>query len=162
LQWILAAPFLYLAWLVLLLVCGALEVQLLHLIGYHKPGRVLSTDKGMAYFRLLVSLGCYTRAFQLWALPFVRSLQVVPIVWHLVLLAYGRPSRLGRESLLFGYLYDPALTDVGAGVVIGGGCPITCHSVTTTPEGAFIYTSAPVVIGDRAVLGAQTYVSLGV
>lgn len=160
--WIVAAPFLYLTWLILVLVCGFLEVQFFHLIGYRKPARALSTDRGMAFFRVAVSLGSYIRVFQLWSLPCVRSLQVVPVLRHLVLLAYSRRSSLGHESLLFGYLYDPDLTEIGDGAVIGGGCSITCHSATTTPDGAIVYTSAPVSIGARAVLGNETTVSQGV
>src|SRR3954467_14716169 len=50
-EWIVVAPFLYLMWLTLVLVCGFLEVQFFHLIGYRKPAHGLSTDRGMAFFR---------------------------------------------------------------------------------------------------------------
>jgi FkbH-like protein len=162
-EWLLLAPPLYFAWLLLLLGLAALEPRLLGLVIAYKPRRATTADGWRAYLSLLLSLSCYVRAYLVWSLPLVRCLLLVPGIRYLVLWSYAPGARLGRDSLVLGYLYDPDLTEVGAGAIIGGASAISCHSVTTTTaERTFVYVCAPVVIGPRAVIGGEARLSLGV
>jgi len=160
--WLVAAPVLYLVWLILMLAASSAETHFYHLVGYRKPRR-LDTDDGLySWALLIVTLGHYLRGFFINTLPAVHYLQMVPILRALVFRAYGPRPRLGHDSMIFGFLYDPDLIRIGNGAMIGGGVRISAHSVVPSPRGGWIYNSAPIAIGPRTVIGGETRVGLGV
>jgi acetyltransferase-like isoleucine patch superfamily enzyme len=61
-----------------------------------------------------------------------------------------------------GFFYDPDLLDVGEDVITGAGCVISCHSLTNDSPGRFAYVSARTCIGDRATLGGESRIGMGV
>jgi FkbH-like protein len=159
---ILLSPLLYFVWLLLMLSASAANARILRLLGYHKPRRTVSQPASKPSMTQLCLLSQYMQAYLVWSLPLVRALLVVPILRQLVLLAYSHCTDLGADSVIFGYVYDPDLTTIADGAVIGGESVLSCHSMATLADGSFVYTSAPIYIGARAVIGAQTRVSLGV
>jgi FkbH-like protein len=160
--WVIAAPVLYLAWLILMLAASSAETHFYHLVGYRKPRR-LDTDDGLySWALLIVTLGHYLRGFLINTLPAVHYLQMLPILRALVFGAYGSRPRLGHDSMIFGFLYDPDLIRIGNGAMIGGGVRISAHSVVPSPRGGWIYNSAPIAIGPRTVIGGEARVGLGV
>ena len=101
------------------------------------------------------------RAFMIWSLPLVRYLMRVPVFDRLLLYSYAPRVPIGRNVQLWGLLYDPELTHIGDGAVIGGDSTLSAHSLTTKSDGSLLYLSAPINIGPRAVIGANSRVALG-
>ena len=160
--WVIASPVLYAAWLVLMLGCSSLEMQLWRLAGYRKPRRVDTDDGIRSWVLVILTLGTYLRGFFISSLPGVYYLQMIPILRLLVYLAYGHEARLGSDSVIFGFLYDPDLIRIGNGAMIGGGVRISAHSVVPSRRGGWIFSSAPIAIGARTVIGGEARVGLGV
>ncbi|MGD0898119.1 MAG: HAD-IIIC family phosphatase [Thermoguttaceae bacterium] len=160
-EWLLLSPLLYLVLLLTIFLVGAVDCQVVGLLFYRKPRRAGPGDGVVAYVRSFLTLAYYSRATSLWSLPLAHYFQLVPLVRHVMLASYARRVRLGPGSLVFGYLYDPDLTEIGAGAMIGARSAISCHSVTTSEDG-FVYVSAPVRVGDRAIVGGEARISLGV
>jgi FkbH-like protein len=162
-MWFAAVPFLYLAWATIYMALSALEIQLLF-INYEKPRYVVAyvgDPKAAKHARLLL---CYWRTCILRSLPFFHVLAAMPILRRLHMLAYA--PRWSYSKGLFtagaGFFYDPDLVDVGEDVVTGGGCVISCHSMTTKGPGRFIYVSARTCIGDRVTLGGESRIGMGI
>lgn len=160
--WLLAAPLLYFAWLILTLAISALEMQIWHLVGYRKPRRVNTDDGFRPHLVKFLTFGLYVRAWLLFSLPLTQGLQLFPILRLLVLLSYSPRVGIGRGVVLGGFLYDPDLTRIGDYAIVGGATRITPHSVTTTHRGGSIYTTSPIDIGPRAVIGGESRIGLGV
>lgn len=156
---VMAAPLLYLAWLLLMLSACAIELRLWQrFLGYEKPPRVNEGDRIQFYLILL----CYMRQRIVWQMPLAQSLLAVDGLRHLVLWSAAPRVTLGPRSFLFGFLYDPDLTDIGEGVILGAESYVVAHAITTNPDGSRLYVSAPVTIGPRTVIGGQSRVDLGV
>jgi FkbH-like protein len=77
------------------------------------------------------------------------------------LYAYAPSLPLGRNSQIWGLIYDPDLTTIGENVVVGGEASLSAHALTTKPDGTVVYLSAPIRVGARAVIGASARVALG-
>lgn len=160
--WLAAAPIVYFYWLVLNLIICTIDTQVWYRCGYRKPRRARWDDRSQTWWPAFVAFGLAYRGLFIRSLPMVQSLLLVPIFRRLVLLSYSPRSYLGRDSMLFGMLYDPDLTRIGEGAIIGGGVRITAHSVLTTRNGGFVFQSAEVNIGPRAVIGGESRIGPGV
>lgn len=157
---VVAAPGLYVAWLLLMLAASAIEIRGWKLLGYRKPSR--ATDRGIERPQFFLVLLCYLRQRIVWQMPMTQAFLGVEGLRQLVLGASAPRLLLGPGSFLFGYLYDPDLTEIGEGATLGGESVVVAHSITTNPDGSRVYVSAPVSIGPRAVIGGQSRIDLGV
>jgi FkbH-like protein len=160
--WIAVGPALYVAWLALLLVASALNIQLIAKSGWQKPRRFESPAGGDETRDAVLVGAIMLRAPMIWSLPLARYLMRVPILDRLLLYSYAPSVPIGRNVQLWGMLYDPELTHIGEGAVIGGDSTLSAHSLTTKSDGTLLYLSAPINIGPRAVIGANSRVALGV
>ncbi|HEY7427741.1 MAG TPA: DapH/DapD/GlmU-related protein, partial [Gemmataceae bacterium] len=157
---IVSAPVLYFAWLLVYLVLCALQIQLLFW-RFAKPRRFtykLDSPEALRLFPLLV---CYSHVGIIRSLPMGRVLLSIPLVRGLALLACAPRYRLGKQVLIGTFLYDPDLTEIGNNAVVGAGSVLSAHAITTTRNGEFVYVSAPIRIGDRAVVGGEARIALG-
>jgi len=158
--WVSATPLIYSIWLLLCLAICAMDVQSRRWYrGLKKVPRV-SSDQGITKFYPVISL--YLRMRFLYSLPLTQSLLCLPGLRWLVLWSYAPSAHLGVESYILGYLFDPDLTDVGDGAIIGTGVSVVAHSLTTNPDGTKVLSTAPIVIGPRAVISGESLISLGV
>lgn len=158
--WVSASPLIYSVWLLLCLVICALDVQSRRWYrGLKKVPRV-SSDQGITKFYPVISL--YLRMRFLYSLPLTQSLLWLPGLRWLVLWSYSPSAHLGVESYILGYLFDPDLTDVGDGAIVGTGVSVVAHSLTTNPDGTKVLSTAPIVIGPRAVISGESLISMGV
>jgi FkbH-like protein len=161
-EWVIAAPLVYVAWLNSFLIACAIDIQVWRLIfRYEKPRRAVTTDSHRSYQLVFLTVALYMREYIVWSLPLTQAYMFVPWLRNLVLLASAHRTCLGWNCQVMGILYDPDLTEIGDGALIGARCSLTAHSVTTTPEGAFVLVTAPIVIGPRAVVGGESRVGLG-
>lgn len=157
--WVIAAPVIYLAWLLLMLTACALELRLWQrFLGYRKPSRVHESDRRTFYLIML----CYMRQRIVWKMPLAQSFLAVDGLRHLVLWTGATRVTLGPRSFLFGLLFDPDLTEIGEGVILGADSFVVAHAITTNPDGSRLFVSAPVTIGARAVIGGMARIDLGV
>jgi FkbH-like protein len=101
------------------------------------------------------------RAMMIWSLPCARYLSRIPLLERLLLYAYSPSVPLGRNSQIWGLIYDPDLTTIGDNVVVGGEASLSAHALTTKPDGTVVYLSASIHVGPRAVIGASARVALG-
>lgn len=161
-DWLFASPIIYLSWLILTLAISAFDIQIWYLVGYRKPSRATTRDGFRRWFVLFTTLGLYYRGFCVRSFPLAHCLQLVPVLRWLVFLSYAPRADLGRDSTLFGFFYDPDLTHVGNGAIVGGGVRVSAHSLMTSADGAQIYASAMVTIGPRAVIGGESRIGPGV
>ncbi len=155
-----AQPCSSVGWL-LLLVAAPLNIQLIAKSGWQKPRRFESPAGRETRDAVLVG-AIMLRAPMIWSLPLARYLMRVPILDRLLLYSYAPSVPIGRNVQLWGMLYDPELTHIGEGAVIGGDSTLSAHSLTTKSDGTLLYLSAPINIGPRAVIGANSRVALGV
>jgi FkbH-like protein len=159
--WIAAAPILYSIWLALLLGASALNIQLIARSGWQKPRRFESPVGGEETRDAVLVGAIMLRALMIWSLPLVRYLMRVQVLDRLLLYSYAPSVPIGRNAQIWGMLYDPELTHIGEGAVIGGDSTLSAHSVTTKADGTLLFLSAPINIGPRAVIGANSRVALG-
>jgi hypothetical protein len=158
--WVGSTPLVYSLWLLLCLTICALDVQSRRWYrGLKKVPRV-SSDQGITKFYPVISL--YLRKRFLYSLPLTQSLLWLPGLRWLVLWSYSPSAHLGVESYILGYLFDPDLTDVGDGAIVGTGVSVVARSLTTNPDGTKVLSTAPIVIGPRAVISGESLISLGV
>jgi hypothetical protein len=114
-----------------------------------------------------------TRTYKVWwfmtqlQMPFNRVLLLEELV-RLVPGLYGAWLNLwGSRVNLFAYwspgvvLTDRYTLHVGKAAVIGGRCAIGGHIVSREPDGDYLLTVADVIIGDRAIIGAQVAIGPG-
>ncbi|MEM7313304.1 MAG: HAD-IIIC family phosphatase, partial [Planctomycetota bacterium] len=139
------------------LTLSALDMQFWGRLIYNKPVRAREGT-----FACVQTMAFHLRSRLIFSLPGARYLQLVPGFRLLVFLSYAPGVRLGRESLIFGQLYDPDITRIGDFAVIGEGAAISAHVLTTLPDGDRVYATEPVSIGDRAVVGGEARVGAGV
>lgn len=161
--WIVLSPVIYISFLTLTFAVSALNMQIAGCVGWKKPRRSLSFDEnGEHSGATIVVSAIIMRAILYWSLPGTRYLLRVPLFDRLILYSYSTHVFLGRESQIWGYIYDPELTTIGDRVIIGGGTAISAHSVIVDPDGRLVYTSSPIKIDDRAVIGGECRIGLGV
>src|ERR1700722_13013696 len=118
--WIAVGPALYVAWLALLLGASALNIQLIARSGWQKPRRFESPAGGDETRDAVLVGAIMLRAPMIWALPLVRYLMRVQVLDRLLLYSYAPSVPIGRNAQIWGMLYDPELTHIGEGAVIGG------------------------------------------
>ena len=159
--WIVGAPVLYLGWLVLTFAVSALNMQIASRLGWSKPARSVSEDSNPST-QQIVCAAIMMRAILFWSLPVTRYQLRIPGLCELVLYSYSPKVSIGRGSQIWGYIYDPDLTTVGEGAILGGGAVVCSHSATTDNEDRMVYTTAPVFIGPRAIIGGESRIGLGV
>jgi FkbH-like protein len=159
--WIALSPILYSCWLVLTLALSALNIQIIARSGWQKPRRFETTSAGYESRDALLVYAVMLRALMVWSLPGVKYLLRIHGLDRLLLYSYAPRVPIGRNAQVFGLLYDPELTNISEGAMIGGDCTLSAHSVTTKPDGGIVFLSAPINIGPRAVIGANSRVSLG-
>ena len=119
----------------------------------------MTTAEGFTKFFPVMTL--YLRMRFVYSLPLVEACLLVPGLRWLVLWSYSTSAHLGPESAILGIVFDPDLTEIGPGAIIGSGAWIVSHSVTTQPDGTMVLVTAPIVIGPRAVIGGGSLVALG-
>jgi FkbH-like protein len=162
--WLVASPFLYVAWFLLVLtISGALCRR----TGRKNPKpryAVIHTDqRGRSHADpglKTVSL-CYTQAAIITSLPLFRILSQTQMLNRLVLGSYSPSVQTGGVLVNWGNIYDPDLTEIGDRVIIGSDASVVAHGMTTRNDGAIVYVSAPVKIGNRATIGGAAHVALG-
>jgi FkbH-like protein len=159
--WIALGPVLYFSWLMLMLGASALNMQLIARSGWQKPRRFEASLDGHQSRDALLVYAIMLRALMIWSLPGARYLLRVPLLDRLLLYSYAPRVPVGRHAQIWGLLYDPELTTIGEAAVIGGDSTLSAHSVTTKPDGTFVFLSAPISVGARAVVGANSRVALG-
>ncbi len=160
LVWLAAAPLLYFLWLVIFLTFSAIQTQIVSRL-FPKPRRTSITGDRFSFAGLFL-IYYYQRAFQVWNLPLTSCLLRVPYMRELLLLSYAPHIHVGRNSLLWGYVYDPDLAEIGDGAVIGGRSAIVPHMLTSKPDGEYVYACAPIKIGSHAVIGGEAWIAMGV
>jgi acetyltransferase-like isoleucine patch superfamily enzyme len=158
--WMAAAPLLYGAWLVLFLSISAANMQLMHRLGWRKPRR-FETRVGAESPTAAMTYAVIMRFHMINSLPGARYLLKTPGLDRLVLYAYSARVRVGRNCQIWGEIQDPDLTTLGESVVLGGEVSLSSHALTTRPDGTAVYVSAPIEIGPRVVIGANTRIALG-
>lgn len=161
--WIALAPAIYTAWLILLMLVYASDVQARRfLLGYEKAARAANNESFRGWLNFYLSMSLYLRVRFLRELPLVEGFLGVPIIRHLVLLSYANRTRLGPNSMALGYFFDPDLTDLGADAIVGACTSVVAHSLTCTPDGNRLLVTAEVTIGPRAVVGGDGHIGPGV
>jgi FkbH-like protein len=159
--WVIAAPALYCVWLITYLSLCALQIQVLFR-SYAKPRHLvftLSSDEAMQNAPLSI---CYTLSRLIPSLPLTPVIPSIPGLRKLFPLAYAPSSRVGKSTVVWGFLYDPDLTVIGDDVVLGADCVLSAHSITRNRQGEFVYDTAPIRIGDRVTIGGEARIRLGV
>ena len=160
---VIAAPLMYLGWLLLMLTACAIELQgWRRFFGYRKPARVSDRGSFREWLQFHLIFLCYMRQRIVWHMPLVQSFLGIEGLRHLVLWGAAPQLSLGPRSFLFGFLHDPDLIEIGEGAILGAESVVTAHTMTTNPDGGRVYVSAPVTIGPRAVVGGAARIDLGV
>jgi FkbH-like protein len=159
-QWLVAAPALYVAWLVLLLGYFALETTLLASL-LAKPRRAVVSEGAPPPLSLSLVFLMYLRMRLLMTLPGVKMLQMLYMFDRLVFRAYAPRTHLGSWTHMLGEMLDPDLTFLGRGVFIGDGCRLMAHAAVRLRDGRFVYHTAPIRIGRNATIGGGTQIQLG-
>ncbi len=162
-HWLILAPVLYFAWLLIALwlwgfTCARLGRR--HPKPSHavfEPGKSSpDADPG-----LITALFCYSLFAVLKALPIAGALGHSATFGNLYLRAYAPSARVGKRARLWGYLYDPDLTTIGEGALVGGRASIVAHAQSPRLDGAMAFITAPITIGDRATIGGESRIPLG-
>jgi FkbH-like protein len=162
--WVIVTPLLYLCWLVVFLavsalICGAMgrrHPKPRHAVVLPGPLRDAKEIGG-----LLTAIACYRRLAILDSVPLVTVLSQFRFFRTLVLRAYSPSVHIGRNVINMGRLYDPDLTELGDGAILGGRSAVVAHSMVIRGDGALVFVSAPVKIGERATIGGEARVGLG-
>jgi|GEM_PF-5670984 len=161
--WLMLIPALYLTWLLWFLLQCVIEAQVHRVwLQYHKIPRLNPADGVRSYLLFYATIFLYLRMRFVYSLPLVHALTPIPLLRHLVLRSYAMHDNLRRDSLILGLLYDPDLTEVGEGAIVGSGASVIGHSLTMNPDGVRILVTMPIRIGPRAVIGGGAAVHPGV
>jgi FkbH-like protein len=162
--WLILAVPLYFCWLVVYLEISALICRQLGRrhpkprYAVWGPGRGGESSNARG---LVTVTACYRRLVVLTTTPFASLLAQFRYVDLLFLRSYAPSVHVGRNVLNLGRIYDPDLTEIGDNAVLGGHSAVVSHSMVIRHDGATVYVSAPVKIGDRATIGGEARVALG-
>lgn len=161
--WLIAAPILYVNVLNSFLIACAIDIQAWRLLfGFRKHRRITTGNGFRDWFHFQLMLMSYLRERIVWHLPLTKSYLGVDGLRYLVLWAGAPRACLGRDSLLFGLLYDPDLTEIGEGAILGSDSIVSAHAMTVNPDGTRVFVTAPVTIGPRALIGGGARIDFGV
>ena len=157
------SPVLYVLWLIWFLGLAVIEGQIhVTYLRYRKPPRATTSNGFRSWVLLTATLAQYLRARFVLSLPMVESLLAIPGLRHLVLRSYSPSSNLGIGSLVLGYLFDPDITTIGEGAIIGSGSSVIGHSLTVNLDGSRLVVTSPITIGARSVIGGAAQIHPGV
>lgn len=159
--WIAVTPLLYAAWLMLYFALSAIEMQLLFR-NYEKPRYFYTvgvTPESLRHARLIV---CYLRSAIVRNMPMAQAISYLPGLGRLYFLAYAPSYHIGKNAFFAGFMYDPDLTEIGEETVVGGGCVLSSHSMSTKGREGCTYVSAAIRLGDRVTIGGESRIALGV
>jgi acetyltransferase-like isoleucine patch superfamily enzyme len=155
--WLLAAPLLYVIWLLTFLFFSG---RMMYRLGqrHPKPRRAVfpSEDRGLR----TVSV-CSLRLHLIRSFPLVQTIQAIPWGRALVMSAYAPSVHIGNDVQITGTVTDPDLTVIEDSVFIGRDAVISAHTWGISPSGKPVYLTAPVKIGKGALIGAGSAVPLG-
>ncbi len=162
-HWVIFSPIIYVSWLNSFLIACAIDLQAWRLLfGYRKRARVTTSNGWRDKFQFQLMQMNYTRQIIVRNLPLTRVYQCFEGLRMLVLLAGSLRAKVGKQSVLIGIVYDPDLTEIGDGVILGDGGTLVAHSLTSNPDGSKVFVTAPIVVGPRAVIGGLARIDLGV
>lgn len=163
LGWLVVSPIVYITWLNTFLIACAIDVQAWRvLFGFRKPRRAATSEGFSAWLQFHLAVATYLRQRVIWSLPLTQAYLVTPGLRTLVLLSSSPRISLGRGCAVLGTIFDPDLTEIGENAIIGAGSAIVAHTVTTTTQGDRVLSTAPIVIGARAVIGGLAHINPGV
>ncbi|MBD2567496.1 HAD-IIIC family phosphatase [Anabaena lutea] len=159
-------PILYFFWLLTFISLSALLTKLLFL-SVNKPR--FSEINVLKDLLLLIKLSPVSISYKLMllldTLPLVNYFKLNPTGWkwlrNLVMQAYSPKVHIGKNSVVVTWPQDPDLTYIGNNVVIGSECHLVAHALNTS-DGKVKYISEPITIGDRATIGGNSRIGMGV
>jgi acetyltransferase-like isoleucine patch superfamily enzyme len=155
--WLLLAPSLYACWLVSFLFFCARSMKHMGRKGA-KPRQAMLPGSPMTNFRTV--LATTLRKGVVDSLP-LRTLVEASGGKLLSILASSPSVQIGKDAMLPGDLKDADLIELGDHVTLGGGAMVSAHVWTTLPSGKRMYITAPVKIGSRVTVGANSTIMLG-
>jgi FkbH-like protein len=160
-HWLVAAPLLYMFWLLGFLALSALEMRLLF-AGFEKPrSATFGLNSGNHSRQVLVGY-LYLRGGIVTSLPLYMTFMALPSLRWLALRAYSPRVRIGANAHMFATLYDPDITEIGDNVVIGSLTILSAHGMTASRTGEQVYVSAPIRIEDGVTIGGEGRIGMGV
>lgn len=157
--WIAAAPAIYLLWLLILILLFAADTQLT--MRTPKPRRLSTSDGWPAILKLMGLARMYRRAAMLQGLPLAATFVRMPVLRTLAFRTYARSVDIGERVVLYGDVFDPDLTHIGRRAVVGANARLVAHTMVTEPDGSLAYASAPIRVGEAAVVGGESFVGMG-
>jgi len=164
-------PLFYILWIFTFLLLATLCTSLLF-ASFKKPPKVTvdlqeaTLDNFLSSLMICRILTLYRMSAIIRGLPLLNYPQLSPVLlrWinKLVLRTYSPSINIGKKASVVSRPQDPDLTHIGNYVVIGSECSLVAHSITTSPSGQLIFSSAPIEISDYAVIGGGSYIAPGV
>jgi len=160
--WLMAAPALYLGWLVSYMGFCVVETTLVSRFAL-KPRRFEEkvTDRSLL-MGFLLSQRLYLRYVVLKSLPLMDVMMRLNGVRWLAFRAYSPSVHWGENLMPVPSITDPDLTYLDSHVVLGEDSRLIAHNFTRLPDGRFLYQSAPIHLKTGCNIGGSTLIELGV
>jgi hypothetical protein len=161
--WVIVMPVAYLSWVILYLAICALVTRQMGK-RYPKPRQFVmrpgqrSSREGLGLWTAVL---CYCALDVIEALPFARAMAWIPGLRTLWMYAYSPTLHFGTNVINSGTILDPDLTEIGDNSVIGRGALLSAHTMAARADGTLVFKSAPIKVGQRVTLGAQSRVARG-
>ncbi len=157
--WVLIAPALYAAWLLVFLY---MNMGLMALAGrrYPKPEN-LRPDSPRAAARGIAVAMSYIRLHTLQTLPLGLTFLRFGPLRNLCMRSYSPAQHVHDSAQVFGTIYDPDITWIGQHSIVGHDAVLVGHVVNALPDGSLRYQSAPIRIGQGVTIGGRAYVGMG-
>ncbi len=158
-------PVYYFIWLFSFLALSSLEMSIFGLF-FRKPRSMVFLEDMRSTFTSVVLHNAAKRLRMVWSMPFIETLLIptfsMPFITKLVFKSYTLGKiRIGRESMVYTFLADPDLVEIGDNVVIGANASLISHAVKTTAEGKPLYLTNPIVVDHNATIGSEAFISMG-
>lgn len=166
LSFLMLLPAFYLAWLSTLITLNAISVRIQSWF-FSKPKslEVNPLDMPLQLLQFTLIINSYKIMSLIETLPLIKYLQLVPgsLAWirNCIMMAYAPKVHIGKRSVVIPLLQDPDLTYIGDNAVIGSNCEIVAHAVNAD-KGKLKYASEPIIIGNRATIGGNSLIGMGV
>lgn len=161
--WVIVMPVAYLSWVILYLAICALITRQIGM-RYRKPRQFVmrpgqgSSAEGLGLWTAVL---CYGVLDIIEGLPFAKATGRIQCLRRLWMYAYSPALHFGTNVMNSGTILDPDLTEIGDNSVIGRGALLSAHTMVARADGTLVFQSAPIKIGQRVTLGAQSRVSRG-
>lgn len=159
--WVISSPALYYIWFLLNLASYALETTLLKPL-LIKPRRLVIPATARSIRALPMFISMYGRMMTLKTMPGSGSLKMIPGLRWLWYRAYSTSVHLGSIAVVIGDIYDPDITFIGQGSIIGDGSHLVAHGVTRNTNGDVVVHTAPIRIGHYVTIGGHARIEMGV